>query len=417
MQRRLRIGIDAMIADGSQGGVQQFIIGLAQGLSALTDGNETYIFLVYYDHQEWLAPYIGGNCQILAVKPAPMIPGWKRSLRRFVGLRSMWHRLRSVSHNIRVPVSDGMIEQMDLDLLHFTTQRGFLTQIPTIYHPWDLQHIHLPQFFTPLERAHRDTLYRTFCHQARMVAVASTWTKQDIITHYQVDARKINVVPMASVVSGYPKPTATDIEHVKTKYRLPERFAFYPANPWKHKNHIHLLRAIAQLRDQFDILVPLVFTGGCDPHAKTIDRVIEDLSLTELVYKLGYVPTSDVAAIYHLCTMMVFPSRFEGWGLPLSEAMEAGVPIACSNVNHLPALVADAALLFDPDDVDSIAQSIRSIWTDQILRQELGKNGKRRSAEFSWERTARLFRAHYRRITQRELTEEDRSLLLQEALV
>lgn len=417
MKRRLRIGIDAMIADGSQGGVQQFIIGLAQGLSNLTDGDEAYIFLTYQNHQAWLSPYIAGNCEIHTVKPAPVPPVWKRSLRRFAMLRRWWHRLRSVTNEIRVPVSDGAIERLELDLLHFTTQRGFLTDVPTIYHPWDLQHIHLPQFFTPLERSHRDTLYRAFCQQAVMVAVASTWTKQDIITHYQIDAEKMSVIPMASVVSGYPEPSAEKIQRVKDTYALPDRFAFYPANSWPHKNHINLLRALAHLRDTFSIVVPVVLTGSREPHASSIDRMIETLSLQRQVHWLGYVPASDLAAIYRLCTMMVFPSRFEGWGLPLSEAMQAGVPIACSNANHLPALVADAAVLFDPEDAESIARSIRRIWTDDALQVALGRHGKRRAADFSWDKTARIFRAHYRRLGSADLTEEDRRLLAQEPSV
>jgi len=112
-----------------------------------------------------------------------------------------------------------------------------------------------------------------------------------------------------------------------------------------------------------------------------------------------------------MATALVFPSRFEGWGLPISEAFDAGVPVACSTATGLPDLVGDAALTFDPDDTEQIADEVLRLWSDPELRATLRERGKQRAAQFSFDHTAKLFRAHYRRIGQRPLSEEDRILL------
>jgi glycosyltransferase involved in cell wall biosynthesis len=115
--------------------------------------------------------------------------------------------------------------------------------------------------------------------------------------------------------------------------------------------------------------------------------------------------------LYQLCRCLVFPTKFEGWGLPVTEAFSMGIPVACSNVTCLPDLTGDAALLFDPDQPTDMAAAIRRLWTDETLRATLIERGKKQVARFSWTRTAKIFRAHYRRIGQRFLNEEDRALV------
>ncbi|MGA9372824.1 MAG: glycosyltransferase, partial [Solirubrobacterales bacterium] len=105
------------------------------------------------------------------------------------------------------------------------------------------------------------------------------------------------------------------------------------------------------------------------------------------------------------------PSRFEGWGLPVCEAFSAGLPVAASSATGLPDLVRDAGLIFDPESADEIAAAVQRIWTEEELRRSLAERGRERSELFSWDHSARLLRAHYRRIAGRSLAEEDRILL------
>jgi glycosyltransferase involved in cell wall biosynthesis len=421
---RLRVCLDARLRTGVSGGVEQAIIGLAHGLSRLDDGDEEYFFLTYPDSDAWIRPYISGPCRILHARSSSRQTEILRILRHALpSSRALLSRLRErVDLRTRLgtfvaPVSDGTIEQANMDIMHFTHQNGFRTKITSIYQPWDLQHLHLPEFFTPQQRWTRELLYRALCVQARMVIVASEWTKQDLIEHYGDIAKEIQVIPMSPVLGAYPEPTSDDLSTIRRKFALPERFVFYPSQTWPHKNHLALLDALAILRDRYGLTPPFVSSGKLNGFFPTIERRIHALHLTGEVQFLDFVSPLEMQALYRLCTCLVFPSKFEGWGFPITEAFLAGVPVASSNVTCLPDVVGDAAMLFDPDDPEEIADSLKQLWTNDGLRAELVMRGYRRVAGWSGDRTARTMRAHYRRLGDRPLTEEDRELLATPSIV
>ena len=416
----LRVCVDARLAGGgSLGGVEQFVIGLADGLSKLKDeGFEEYYFLAYADNDEWLRPYVSGACRIMHGAAATRSAGAARALSNFPRLRSAARRvlaplLRSERATSRLPLarSDGTIERARFDLVHFPTQSAFLTNVPSIYHPWDLQHLHLPQYFTPEQVRKRETEYRAFCAQARLVSVASRWQKLDLIKQYGLAEDKVCVVAAAPVVSAYPTPTDEDLGQARRKFSLPARFVFYPAQTWPHKNHLGLLEALALLREREGLAVPLVSSGKKNDFYAEIERRAKELGLETQVSFLGFVSPLELQSLYRLCRAMIFPTLFEGFGMPLVEAFEAGAPVACSNVTSLPEQAGDAALVFDPRSTEETADALRRLWTDDELCRSLVARGRERVRAFTWERTARTFRAHYRRIASRPLTPDDAALL------
>lgn len=419
----LRVCLDARLVNGKAGGVQQFIMGLASGLSKLTDGDEEYLFLTYSDAEDWILPYIHGpnkllRGQVLAAEQNP--PQWRLLLKQMVpGLAYASRKLRPLrgSRAIRVPRSDGTIEKAGVNLMHFTKQDGFLTEVPSIYHPWDLQHLYLPQFFTRFDYLYREVGYRTLCNQARMVAVASQWGKRDLIRRYNIPEDKIQEIGIAPVLSAYPVPAAEDLATVHRKFSLPNAFVFYPAQTWPHKNHLGLLQALATLRQKHGLAVPLVLSGHQNEFFQKIAQRISELGLSSQVHFLGFVSPLELQCLYKLSRCMIFPSLFEGGGLPLLEAFFAGAPTGCSDVTCLPEMAGEAALIFNPTDPEEMAKIILRLWTDETLRRTLVKRGQKRVAQFSWDRTARLFRAHYRRLAHRPLHEEDRELLAAVAVI
>lgn len=410
----LRVGVYAALLDETSGGVRQFVMGLADGLSKLADGGEEYLFFTRQGADDWLRPYISGPCRILAGRGAP----WPSRLKRGFGLafptvRKAWHMLKANNpgQHIRLPRSDGTMEKAGVELIHFPTQEAFLTEVPSIYHPWDLQHLHLPQFFSPWVRRVRDFAYRTFCEQARMVSVATSWTKQDLVRHFGLPEEKIEVIPGAPLLHVYPTPTAQDLESVRTRFGLREAFAFYPAQTYPHKNHARLLEALAALRDHYGLTIPFVFSGILSEYFGQVKRHVRRLRLVDQVRFLGFVTPLELQCLYRLCRCMVFPSEFEGFAFPVTEAFLAGAPTACSTAACLPELAGDAAVLFDPEDLQQMAEAVRRVWTDDSLRRTLVERGYRNVARYSWQRTAKVFRAHYRRLAQRPLAEEDRALI------
>ena len=401
----LRVCIDARLGSGRFGGVEQVVIGVASGLSRLGDGDEEYLFLTHPEHEDWLLPYLEGSCRPLH----PRI-GHARRRARAIG-RGLAERVPAVGTRFSVRRSDGTIEAAGADVVHFPFQDAFTTEVPSIYQPHDLQHVHLPEHFSPWIRKRREAIYRTHCERAEAVVAMTSWGRRDFIESYGLPEEKVWVVPGASVLPEYPAPSPADLEEIRARLSLPDSFLFYPAQPWPHKNHELLLEALAAIRERTGTPIPLVCTGApAGQFHQVRDRAV-DLGFEETVLFPGFVSPKELRALYELATALVFPSRFEGWGLPVCEAFSAGLPVASSSATGLPDLIGDAGLIFDPESTEGIADAVQRIWTDEGLRRTLAERGRERDGLFSWDRTARLFRAHYRRIGGQSLAEEDRILV------
>lgn len=384
------------------------IQGLASGLSGLSDADDEYVFLALEGADEWLRPFVRGPARIHAV---PMPRSTRQRLARAMpAVAAMWRRRpwRTVAGP---PTSDGTVERLGADVVHFAHQWGFQTRIPSIYHPHDLQHLHLPQFFSPEQRAARERWYRTLCAQASMVAVASTWTKRDVEAQYRLPADRVVVVPWAPPTSAYRAPDSEAEEAARRRLGVPADYVLYPAQTWPHKNHVNLVRALAALRERDGLRVPLVASGHRNEHFPAIAAEVTRLGLDDQVHWTGFVSTEELVALYAGARAVVIPTRFEAASAPLWEAFLAGVPAACSNVTSLPEQAGDAALIFDPDDIAGMAEAIRRLWTDAELRTFLVRRGRERIASLSWDRTARHFRAHYRRLAGHALSDEDRAMI------
>ena len=414
--RPISVVLDARLATGESGGVEGVIIGLAKGLSTLQDGDESYRFLTYAGMDDWLVPYLGGNCSTLTI-PSPTVgsvvrPLWRRIAGRYTppSLKSAARRITRPSVGLP-PASDGTIERLGVDLMHFTFQNGFLTDVPSIYHPHDLQHLHLPEYFDHQEYQRRELWYRTLCQQATMVAVASGATRADVMEHYGLSSEKVQVIPLAPVIGADPKPGVAELRDMAHGLGLPAAFILYPAQTWPHKNHLGLLEALARLRDRHDLVVPLVCTGSMNWFYPTIQRKVQELDMASQVRFLGFVTPQQLRTLYGLARAVVVPSLFEAASAPLWEAFASEVPAACSNVTSLPEQAGDAALVFDPRQPDEIAAAVARIWRDEGLRAHLVDRGRARVHAFTWERTARHFRAHYRRLAGRLLGDMDRAIL------
>lgn len=413
--RPLSVGIDARLRHGEGGGVESVIIGLAEGLSSL-DGDERYLFLTLRGQDDWIRPHLRGNTRAMPV------PSAARHTMQGVrtGIKHRMPRLGRAYRAVRPPTgatvdgppsSDGTIERAGVKVMHFIHQWGFLTDVPSIYHPHDLQHRHLPELFSAGELAFRESWYPALCEQASVVAVASSWTRNDVIQQMGIPPEKVHVVPWAPPLEVFGSPSSDDLRRVAASLALPPRFILYPAQTWPHKNHVGLVRALDLIRKRDGLVVPVVFTGRRNDDAQSVDALIEHLGLEDQVTWTGFVEPKALAAIYRLASSVVIPSRFEAASGPLWEAFTAGVPAACSSVTSLPTQAGDAALIFDPDDLDRMADAIVRLWTDPRLCETLVVRGRKRVAGFTWDRTARKFRARYRRLAGWPLSDEDWTLL------
>jgi glycosyltransferase involved in cell wall biosynthesis len=408
----LKVCLDARLG-GNTGGVDHVVIELARALSRL-DGDEEYHFLTYPDRADWLLEHLHGPCRLLpakAVQTKASLP--RRVLARLPAVRKLLHRLPAAvtRKTIRVPRSDGTIEAAGIDVMHFVHQWGFLTDIPSIYHPHDLQHVHLPQFFTPRERQLRDDFWGAYCRQAQLVPTNSSWVKRDVIAHYGLPEDRVRTVELGPGVTNDDAPSEQRISETRARYDLPESFVLYPARSWEHKNHLTLLRGMFQLNERHGLNVPLICTGGDTAYTPQLLGALERLPYRPQVRFLGQIPREDLSCLYRLTSAVCIPSRFEAASFPIWEAFLAGAPVACSTVTSLPDQVGDAGLLFDPDSPIELADCLNRILTDPVLAEQLTTRGKARVSAITWDRAARIFRAFYRHLGKRSLDESDRRLM------
>ena len=413
-ERPLRVVIDARRpGEGLAGGTEQVVIGLAHGLSSLTDSPDEYLFLTSPPDDQWIAPYLSGGCQVLASVTPPPVPTWRGRLKAIPPLRAVWDQVSLAlgPRIVRAPRSDGTIERAGAEVVHFPRQSAFLTAVPSVYQPHDLQHLHLPEYFTPRARLGREVTYRAFCAQAHTVVMMTRWGKEDLTRRYDLPRAKVCVVPGASVLDAYAEPTRADIEATRARLALPEQFALFPAQTFPHKNHLALLDALAIARDRMGTTIPLVASGHQNEFFPRIAQRVSELRLDTQVRFVGFVRPVELRALYRMARCMVFPSSFEGWGLPVVEAFHEGTPVACADATSLPEVAGDAALLFPADSPTEMAEQLVRLWRDEGVRAGLIARGHARAAALSWTRSARIFRAHYRRIAGRQLDDEDRELM------
>ena len=296
-----------------------------------------------------------------------------------------------------IPVSDGYVESDQFDVVHFPTQIAYRTALPTIYQPHDLQHAHYPQFFSKAEFESRERLYRAFCVQASYVCVQAEWTKQDVITHYKIPAEKIVVIPWGSVFEAYRKSSTDQVRAAVLKFDLPESFFLYPAATWQHKNHEVIFRALDILKREQGISPHVFFTGSSTAYRTTLEQLARGLGISQQVHFLGFVSPDELQAIFSAATAMIYPSRFEGFGLPILEAFHAQLPVLSSNATTLPEVAGDGALYFDPDSPAELSVLMKTILDKPKLRQELISKGKLKLSLYSFSDTATSFQALYAR--------------------
>lgn len=416
---KIRIGINIDVTPGEAGGIAQSTQGLISSLGQL-DGPEKYTLVTKDSEQaDWIKQYCGPTQQITRLHKMPPAPHpndrnmAKRALRPVLNA-TRWAigKLSPQPPWRSLPVSDGYYEALGVDVMHFPTQTYTLTALPTIYNPHDLQHLHYPQFWTAAELGWRETVYPAACHFSNTVVVGSEWIKQDVLRHYRLHPDKVQIIPWAPPTAQYPQIDQAHLDEAKQRLALPEAFAFYPAVTWPHKNHIRLLEAIAQLRDQKGLRVNLVCTGSpYKPHWPKVEQRVKDLGLSSQIQFLGFVSESDLRAVYRLSQFLILPTLFEADSCPIHEAWSEGIPVASSNLTALPDQVGDAGLMFDARHVSEIAHVLDRMTTDPALRRDLIAKGHRRVKDFDWTRTAKAYRAVYRRAAGHTLNDEDRWLL------
>ena len=291
--------------------------------------------------------------------------------------------------------------------------------VPSLLTVYDLIPVRYPAYSSPRARFFIRWMTRLALRAARHVMAISEFTRRDFVAEFGLRPEHISAIPLAADPAFQPQPPEA-VAAVRVRYDLPERFVLYLGSNKPHKNLTRLVEAwqIADSKWPLRMAIgSLVIAGAWDesyPEARELadssgvktstENGQHPVSSNQLPVWLGPVPEADLPALYSAATVFVFPSLYEGFGLPVLEAMACGTPVICSNTSSLPEVAGDpsagsgpsAALLVNPLDTAALAEALRLVLTDDGLRAELRRRGLARVARFTWQQTAAATLAIYR---------------------
>lgn len=417
-QVRMKICINALgLKPSATGGLEVYLLNLIKSLGDFDRENEYHVFLNNRNMRKKVEPFTNTNIKIryfsqlytsmaaiflLVIKrPKILYRLLVKELGRIFFSKNIWE---VDTTGIYGKIID--LDSFGMDVIHFPLAfidpSFYRIGSPTVFTVHDLQHEYYPEFFDKDTLALRRKLYRDSAENADVLIAISEACRNSIIEKYGIQPEKIMVTYQCS--SKKFKKIDNDIllRDVRKRYALPDEFLFYPAGTWFHKNHVKLLEALAILKTKHAAIIRLVMTGFAQNNYRNVMDIIHRLHLGEQVSFLNYVPFDHLPAIYNLAKVMVFPSLFEGFGLPLLEAMNVGLPIACSDRTSIPEIVGDAGVYFDADNADDIAEKIYYLWQSENVREELVSKGHKQAKRFSSKKTAINTIAAYKLASQKK---------------
>jgi glycosyltransferase involved in cell wall biosynthesis len=268
-----------------------------------------------------------------------------------------------------------------------------LAGVPTVLTVHDLIFRHLPQHHKPLNRWYLNLTLPLYCRRADHIIAVSEQTRRDLITIYRLPPAKISVVYEAADPRFGPQPPEA-VAAIRGHYNLPERYLLFVGTIEPRKNLARLLAAFERLHAG-RLTDALVIVGKRGWLYADFFAALERSPAKRAVLFPGFVPDADLPAFYAGAQALVLPSLYEGFGLPVLEALACGTPVVCSNTSSLPEIAGDAAAFFDPSDGDAIGDALRRVLANASLREELRAKGLVQAALFSWERTAQQTLAIY----------------------
>jgi glycosyltransferase involved in cell wall biosynthesis len=285
----------------------------------------------------------------------------------------------------------------DVQLFHATEHLlPPLRGVPTVLTVHDMIFKLFPEHQKRLNFWYLRATMPIYCQRADAIVTVSESSKRDIVAHYGLDPAKVTVVHEAAAPEFGPAGREA-VEDVRRRYGLPERFAIHVGTIEPRKNLTRLTDALQLLREG-GLTIPLLVVGGKGWLYQDFFQRLERLEIRDSVHFPGYVPSVDLPLLYSAATLAVMPSVYEGFGLPVLEAMACGTPVVSSEASSLPELGGDAARYFDPYNVEGMAETVREVWEDADLRAEMRRRGLIQAAHFSWQQAARQTWAIYERL-------------------
>ena len=372
----MRIAIDAHAVGAKLGGNESYAVNLIEALAQIDSANEYTIYITTNEARE-----------------------------RFHGRWPNFKVRATLPHTplIRIPLTlSAELRKNPVDVLHVQFTAPPFCPCPVVVSIHDLSFEHLPQTFKRRSRTQLRLTVRRSARRAARIISLSEHTRRDIIETYGIDAERIRAIPLAAPSHFGPVHDNRELQRVRHTYGIDGDYILSVGSIQPRKNLARLVRAYASLRGKNSAytLPKLVLVGKCAWLYDETLRALDETGVRDAVVLTGYVPQADLPALYSGALCFVYPSYFEGFGLPPLEAMKCGAPVIVGNKTSLPEVVGDAALTVDPFDVEAIASAMKRLINDLDLRRDLSVKGKTRAKSFDWRETARKTLAIYEEVAQ-----------------
>ena len=359
--KKYKIGIDARMYGYAQTGIGNYIRHLLYCIFETDKKNEYVIFLMPEEYDNFDLP----NERIKKVKVSAKWYGWKEQL-----------------------LFPFQLYKENLDLMHFTHFNS-----PILYFKRSIVTIHdiTPYFFpghkmkSIIRKIGFKTVFFSSVKKAVKVIAVSENTKNDIVNHFKIKKAKINVIYEGTDSQFKIINDDQRTAEIKRKYGITKSFIFYTGVWRDHKNLVGLIKAFGILRNKYKLDYQLVLGGKEDPYYPEVRETWEKLKLEQWIVRTGFIDQKDLPLFYNMAETFIIPSFYEGFGLIGLESFACGTPVISSNTTSLPEILGTAAIYFNPNNSEEMAEKIKLVLTDKKLYNELIEKGFEQVRKYSWE--------------------------------
>lgn len=392
---RIAVDLTPVLPGGENGGAKVMVLELIRHIAKLTRNHEFVLLTSQAMHEE-LAVLETDNMTRLCVSDIEKSVV-KRS-KNFLVLRLLFKlgrhhlipqrilmRFKKIYFHLRR--KSGFLKNHAIDLLYcpFTAVAYKESGIPVVVTLYDLQHMYYPDFFDKDDHYFRDFVFKDACQTADKMVCISDYVRDTVLKNSSISTDIVKTVHI-QLCQRMPKVSSDNIRNFLDLYQLTENeFLFYPANFWHHKNHEMLFVAFSMYKvNHPNSTLKLVCTGSPSARMTYLKNSVKTMGLEKSVVFPGYITNEALSALMISCRALIFPSLFEGFGMPVLEAMALNIPVLCSNVTSLPEIVGDAAITFDPRKPHDISAAITQlVKLDNAQLNQLKSLGQKRAFEFS----------------------------------
>lgn len=352
----MNIVIDLRMVTSNEFGISRYMYNIVDNFQKIDHGNE-YTLLV---NDKTVLPYLENNSNF-----------------RFYRIKA---KFISVYEQIAIPLA---LNKLNFNLFHAPSFAvPFFHPKPMIVTLYDLNHVVFKHYYSAIYQIYFHNIVKPVVKDCLKVITISEFSKNELMRLWNIPPEKIEVIYCAVDECFHPIKKMKILEDTRKKYHLPQDFILYVGNKKPHKNIPLLMRAYANA----DIKIPLVLSGNVN---NDLSKLISELGIQKRVMFIGRrVDDSDLPAVYNCATLFVYPSLYEGFGLPPLEAMACGVPVITSNTSSFPEVLGNADIMVDPYNCDELANAICNVLDDSLLRDRMSKQGIEQAKKFNWRESA-----------------------------